>query len=163
MVTFIEKSIFCSICSIHELLKLHIICISLYSCMFTITVFFKDQFEININNIWSWAHFLFCSSGTPRHNFLSLALPQKPSSLINVKLAWPLWALPVLFVGFWSDTLSQPFSFIKLPTSYVYCSLGSKCRYRVERCSQSEGHHPAKGEGSLRGRHRQYIGDDHPK
>lgn len=47
--------------------------------------FFKDQFEINIG---SWAK--FCPSGTPRHNFLSLALP-------------------VLFVWLWSDTLSWPF------------------------------------------------------
>lgn len=161
MVTFIEKSIFCSISSIHVLLKLHIICISVYSCMFTITGFFKINLRLIL--LIQGPGLIFCSSGTPRHNFLSLALPQKPGSLINVKLAWPLWALPVLFVGFWSDTLSQPFSFIKLPTSYVCCLLGSKCRYRVERCSQSEGHHPAKGEGSLGGRHRQYIGDDHPK
>lgn len=73
MVTFIEKSIFGSICSIHVLLKLHIICISVYSCMFTITGFFKINLRLIL--LIQGPGLIFCSSGTPRHDFFIFGAP----------------------------------------------------------------------------------------
>lgn len=106
--------------------------------------FLQDQFEINIGSCMGS---FFAPLALLSAIFLSLALPVIFSVTCN------LYFVMTIFFYIWN----------KQTTSYVCCSLGSKCRYRVERCSQSEGHHPAEGEGSLWGRHRQYSRGDNPK